>query len=296
MARRIIIDQGTSRLAIWARRLALFSLAAAVLSIIIVHSGVLEMRPALATFGAALALAVLALVLAFAAFVSIWKDGLHRHGRVADRDRHCGPAAGLSVLPRGRRRATCRGSTTSPPIRSTRRATTRSPRRGRATPIPSSMPALPRPSSSSKPIPTSSRSMPTSTRAPPTSAALTVINRRRWRVVEAARARSGPAGGAHRGGGAHTDHGFPRRRHRAGAAVRGRRPRRRALLVALRHVRFRRQCRARAPPARRHRVRDRPSSAGRAPPIARPKGQTKGTPKAPAEGAADQPRSGQAKR
>jgi len=76
MARRIIFDQGTSKLAVWARRLALFSLAATVLSIVIVHSGMLEIKPALATFGAALALAVLALLLAFAAFVSIWKDGL----------------------------------------------------------------------------------------------------------------------------------------------------------------------------------------------------------------------------
>jgi uncharacterized protein (DUF1499 family) len=80
MARRIIIDEGTSRLALWARRLALFSLAAAVLSVIIVHSGLLEIRPALVTFGASLALAILALVLAFAGFVSIWKEGLHGMG------------------------------------------------------------------------------------------------------------------------------------------------------------------------------------------------------------------------
>src|SRR5262245_12610398 len=76
MARRIMFHQGTSRLALWARRIALFSLAAAILSIIIVHSGLLEIRPALVTFGAAMRLAVLALVLAFGAFVSIWKDGL----------------------------------------------------------------------------------------------------------------------------------------------------------------------------------------------------------------------------
>jgi uncharacterized protein (DUF1499 family) len=80
MARRIIIDQGTSRLALWARRIALFSLAAAVLSIIIVHSGLLEIRPAIVTFGASLALAVLALGLAFAGFVSIWREGLHGMG------------------------------------------------------------------------------------------------------------------------------------------------------------------------------------------------------------------------
>jgi uncharacterized protein (DUF1499 family) len=76
MARRIVIHQGTSRLALWARRIALFSLAAAVLSIIIVHSGFLEIRPALVTFGAALALAVLALLLTVAAFAAIWRDGL----------------------------------------------------------------------------------------------------------------------------------------------------------------------------------------------------------------------------
>ena len=76
MARRIIFDQGTSRLALWARRIALFSLAAAILAIIIVHSGLLEIRPALVTFGAAMALAILALLLAFAGFVPIWKDGV----------------------------------------------------------------------------------------------------------------------------------------------------------------------------------------------------------------------------
>jgi uncharacterized protein (DUF1499 family) len=80
MARRIIYDQGTSRLALWARRLALFALAAAILSVIIVHSGLLEMRPALVTFGASLTLAVVALLLAFAGFVSIWREGLFGMG------------------------------------------------------------------------------------------------------------------------------------------------------------------------------------------------------------------------
>jgi uncharacterized protein (DUF1499 family) len=76
MARRPYPDQPTSRLALWARRLALFSLATALLSVVIVHSGLLEVRPAMATFGAALVLAVVALLLAFAAFVVIWKEGL----------------------------------------------------------------------------------------------------------------------------------------------------------------------------------------------------------------------------
>jgi len=76
MARRSFNEQPMSRLAIWARRMALFSLAATILAIIIVRSGILEIRPALATFGGALGLAGVALVLAFAAFTVIWKDGL----------------------------------------------------------------------------------------------------------------------------------------------------------------------------------------------------------------------------
>jgi uncharacterized protein (DUF1499 family) len=80
MARRHIAEEPVSRLAIWARRMALFSLAAASLSIIIVRSGLLEIRPALATFAGALACAVVALVLALAAFVVIWKDGLRGLG------------------------------------------------------------------------------------------------------------------------------------------------------------------------------------------------------------------------
>lgn len=75
MLRRYIAEQPTSRLAIWARRTALFSLVATILAIIIVRSGLLEFRPALATVGGALAFSVIALLLAFAAFVVIWRDG-----------------------------------------------------------------------------------------------------------------------------------------------------------------------------------------------------------------------------
>jgi uncharacterized protein (DUF1499 family) len=80
MTRRHLPEEPVSRLAIWARRMALFSLAAALLSIIIVRSGLLEIGPALATFAGALACAVIALVLALAAFVVIWKDGLRGLG------------------------------------------------------------------------------------------------------------------------------------------------------------------------------------------------------------------------
>jgi Protein of unknown function (DUF1499) len=80
MARRHIAEEPVSRLAIWARRMALFSLAAALLSIVIVRSGLLEIGPALVTFAGALACAVIALVLALAAFVVIWKHGLRGLG------------------------------------------------------------------------------------------------------------------------------------------------------------------------------------------------------------------------
>jgi uncharacterized protein (DUF1499 family) len=76
MLRRYIAEQPTSQLAVWARRMALFSLMATILAIIIVRSGLLEIRPALATFAGALALSVIALLLAFTAFVVIWRDGL----------------------------------------------------------------------------------------------------------------------------------------------------------------------------------------------------------------------------
>jgi len=76
MARRRIAAEPTSRLAIWARRCAFFSLTATVLSILIVRSGILEPMPALATFGGALAVAVLGIVLAFGAFIVVWKDGV----------------------------------------------------------------------------------------------------------------------------------------------------------------------------------------------------------------------------
>ena len=81
MARRRIAEEPTSRLAIWARRCALFSLVAAVLAIVIVRAGLLEIAPALATFGGALVFAALAILLALGAFVSIWKDGVGGGGR-----------------------------------------------------------------------------------------------------------------------------------------------------------------------------------------------------------------------
>jgi uncharacterized protein (DUF1499 family) len=76
MLRRYIDEQPTSRLAVWARRTAVFSLIATILAIVIVRSGLLEFKPALATFGGALVFSIIALLLAFAAFVVIWREGL----------------------------------------------------------------------------------------------------------------------------------------------------------------------------------------------------------------------------
>jgi uncharacterized protein (DUF1499 family) len=87
MVRRRIADDPVSRLAIWARRFAFFSLAATVMAVLIVRSGLLEVEPALATFAGALLFAVFAIVLALGAFVVIWKDGLdgagHAFGAIA---------------------------------------------------------------------------------------------------------------------------------------------------------------------------------------------------------------------
>ena len=76
MARRPLHDEPMSKVATWSFRLGLFAFAVAALSIIIVRSGLLEIVPALATFGAALVFAGLAILLAFAAFVVIWRQGL----------------------------------------------------------------------------------------------------------------------------------------------------------------------------------------------------------------------------
>jgi uncharacterized protein (DUF1499 family) len=76
MVRRRFSDEPKSRLAIWAGRIGLFSLATAALSVIIVRSNLLEVGPALTTFAAALLFAVIAVLLALTAFAVIWRDGL----------------------------------------------------------------------------------------------------------------------------------------------------------------------------------------------------------------------------
>src|SRR4051794_16475417 len=71
-----------SSLATWARRLAVFAAVAALVSIIIVRFGFLEVRPALATFFGALACAGLSILVGLAAFVAIWQNGSRGMSRV----------------------------------------------------------------------------------------------------------------------------------------------------------------------------------------------------------------------
>ncbi len=75
MARRYTTAGSVSRLAIWARRVALFSLAATFVAVIIVRSGALDIVPALSTLAGALVLACVAILLSFGAGIVIWKDG-----------------------------------------------------------------------------------------------------------------------------------------------------------------------------------------------------------------------------
>src|SRR3979409_400213 len=78
MARRFSApyqSEPVSSLATWARNLAIFSLGAVVVSIIILRFGFLEMKPALATFFGALACAGLSILVGLAAFAAIWQNG-----------------------------------------------------------------------------------------------------------------------------------------------------------------------------------------------------------------------------
>jgi uncharacterized protein DUF1499 len=76
MVRRRVIEEPVSRLAAWSLRLALFSLVASFMALIVVRSGALDLVPAVSTLAGALVLAAVAILLAFAAGVVIWRDGL----------------------------------------------------------------------------------------------------------------------------------------------------------------------------------------------------------------------------
>ena len=85
MARRFSAPYQTepvSSLATWARNLAVFSVVAVAVSIVIVRFGFLEMKPALATFFGALALAALSILIGLAAFAAIWQNGSRGMSRI----------------------------------------------------------------------------------------------------------------------------------------------------------------------------------------------------------------------
>src|SRR5258705_12379419 len=85
MARRFSApyqSEPVSSLATWARNLAIFSIVAVVVSILIVRFGFLEMKPALATFFGALACAILSILVGLAAFAAIWQNGSRGMGRI----------------------------------------------------------------------------------------------------------------------------------------------------------------------------------------------------------------------
>lgn len=81
MLRRPNIEEPVSRLAAWSNRLALFALVATLLSVIVLRGDLLEIVPAMATFAAALVLAALAILCAMGAAVVIWRQGLSGIGR-----------------------------------------------------------------------------------------------------------------------------------------------------------------------------------------------------------------------
>src|SRR5262249_24400751 len=76
MRRQVVSEAAISWLAVWARRIALFSLAATIIAVIIVRSGALDIVPALSTLAGALVLACLAILLAFGAGIVIWRQGI----------------------------------------------------------------------------------------------------------------------------------------------------------------------------------------------------------------------------
>ncbi|MDO8396880.1 MAG: DUF1499 domain-containing protein [Bradyrhizobium sp.] len=85
MARRFSApyqSEPVSSLATWARNLAVFSVVAVVVSILIVRFGFLEVKPALATFFGALACAGLSILTGLAAFVAIWQNGSRGMSRI----------------------------------------------------------------------------------------------------------------------------------------------------------------------------------------------------------------------
>lgn len=85
MARRIYAPYHTepmSALASWARHLAVFSLVATIISVVVVRFGFLDFKPALAAFFGALACAGLSILVGLAGFAAIWQNGSRGMSRI----------------------------------------------------------------------------------------------------------------------------------------------------------------------------------------------------------------------
>ena len=80
VARRRVAEEPVSKLAIWSRRLALFAIAVVLLVIVFVNLGFLDPVPAIASLAGSLFFALVAMVLAVGAFVVIWRQGLRGLG------------------------------------------------------------------------------------------------------------------------------------------------------------------------------------------------------------------------
>ena len=80
VARRRVAEEPVSKLATWSRRLALFAIAVVLLVVVIVNLGFLDPVPAIASLAGSLFFAFVAIMLAFGAFVIIWREGLRGLG------------------------------------------------------------------------------------------------------------------------------------------------------------------------------------------------------------------------
>ena len=266
MARRRTIEEPPSRLALWARRVALFSLAATLIAVIIVRSGALEIVPALSTLAGALVLAVVAILLAIGAAIVIWFEGVGGAKEAAT-----ALFIGLALIAyplflgvKGYRLPAIYDITTDPidPPRFDAIARLR-PRDANPITYEGLYAAELQHAAYSDIEPDLTDSTPQEAY----DAAMKVIIKRKWRIVDArppqgsalrpvdTRAPQAPAprDGFHRGDRAHADPRLPRRRGGAGAADQRRHAHRRALGIALRPPRFRHQCGAGAQLDQRHR-------------------------------------------
>ena len=244
MARRYIHSEPTSRLAIWARRIAGFALLASIPRDH--HRAVGPARnPARARDLRRRARHRRRRAPARVRRLRRDLDGGARgHGRRADGDGGLARAAGLSGLSRPQGLPAAVDLRHHHRSRSIRRATRRWRACGRATPIRSPMRASTPPNSSARPIPTSDRWRPMPRPQAAYDAALAVVNKRRWRVVDARAPQAGRREGHIEAVARTPIMGFRDDVVDPRAGGDRRRAHRRALILALRLVRFRRQCRA----------------------------------------------------